>query len=134
MTLLVNIDVPDLARAADFYVRGLGFTTARRFGPHAIELECGATRVYLLAKAAGSAAVPSSALRRDFDRHWTPVHFDVVVDDIEAALARARSAGASVETAIDSHAWGRIAGCADPFGNGFCLLQFSAAGYDAIAT
>ncbi len=28
--------------------------------------------------------------------------------------------------------YGRIAMLADPFGHGFCLLQFSARGYDAL--
>ena len=134
MNVLVNIDVPDLARATDFYVRGLGFTPARRLGDAAMELVSGAARVYLLAKQPGSTAVPSTGLRRVFDRHWTPVHVDIVVEHLEAALARALAVGAVQETEIESHAWGRIAGCADPFGNGFCLLEFSAAGYEAIAT
>jgi hypothetical protein len=30
--------------------------------------------------------------------------------------------------------WGRIALLSDPFGHGFCLLQFEGAGYDGIAT
>lgn len=38
-----------------------------------------------------------------------------------------------VESEIHFHAWGRIALLADPFGNGFCLLQFTAGGYDEIA-
>jgi hypothetical protein len=29
--------------------------------------------------------------------------------------------------------WGRIAHFADPFGNGFCLLEFLNRGYDEIA-
>ena len=38
------------------------------------------------------------------------------------------------ESAISDHAYGRLALFADPFGNGFCLLQFNDRGYDAIAT
>jgi hypothetical protein len=34
---------------------------------------------------------------------------------------------------VQTHAWGRIALLADPFGNGFCLLQFTGRGYDEIA-
>ena len=44
------------------------------------------------------------------------------------------AAGARQEGEIESHAWGRIAFFSDPFGHGLCLLQLSAAGYDAIAT
>jgi predicted enzyme related to lactoylglutathione lyase len=62
------------------------------------------------------------------------VHLDFVVDDIEAAVARARAAGAIEEDPITEHAYGRLAMFADPFGNGFCLLQFTGNGYDAIAT
>jgi hypothetical protein len=30
-------------------------------------------------------------------------------------------------------AWGRIVTLADPFGNGFCVVQFPGRGYDEIA-
>ena len=39
----------------------------------------------------------------------------------------------ALEKDIATAAWGRIALLADPFGNGFCLVEFSARGYDAIA-
>jgi hypothetical protein len=39
------------------------------------------------------------SLRR-YDRHGTRVHLDVVVEDVEAALARAIAAGAHAETEI----------------------------------
>ena len=66
-------------------------------------------------------------------RHWTPVHIDVVVDELEPALVRAVSAGAKLETETRVHAWGKIAILSDPFGNGFCLIQFLGRGYDEIA-
>jgi predicted enzyme related to lactoylglutathione lyase len=61
------------------------------------------------------------------------VHLDFVVPDLDHSVARAKSAGATVESEIETHAWGRIALLADPFGNGFCLLQFTGRGYDEIA-
>jgi predicted enzyme related to lactoylglutathione lyase len=61
------------------------------------------------------------------------VHLDIVVEDIEAALARALEAGAILEAPLRDASWGRIAGLADPFGNGFCLIEFSVLGYNAIA-
>jgi len=37
------------------------------------------------------------------------------------------------EGAIRGETYGRIVQLADPFGHGWCLLEFSARGYDAIA-
>ena len=62
------------------------------------------------------------------------MHLDFVVPNIEAAVARARAAGASIEGAVQTHPWGRIALMADPFGHGFCLIEFLGRGYDEIAS
>lgn len=75
-----------------------------------------------------------AAQTRDYRRHWTPVHLDFVVPDLAAALARARDAGATLEGEPRTANWGRIATLADPFGHGFCLLEFRGRGYDEIAT
>ena len=133
MDLLLNIDVDDLDRAERFYRDAFGLRRGRRFGDDGLELLGAAVPLYLLRKPAGSVPVRNAAQRRDYRRHWTPLHIDVVVDDIEAALARACAAGATQEAPIACHDWGWIAPLADPFGHGFCLLQFSARGYDAIA-
>jgi predicted enzyme related to lactoylglutathione lyase len=132
MALLVNIDVPDLARAVAFYCEAFGLEVTRRLGGGVAELGGWPVPVYLLEKPAGSRAAAES-LRR-YDRHWTPVHLDVVVDDIEQVLERAETAGARAETEIRTAAWGRIAVLADPFGNGLCLVEFLGRGYDEIAT
>ena len=57
---------------------------------------------------------------------------DWVVDDIEAALVRAVAAGATLEQSVRERRGGRIAVLADPFGHGFCLIQFSGEGYNAL--
>jgi predicted enzyme related to lactoylglutathione lyase len=132
--LLVNIDVDDLERATAFYTTAFGLTPRRRFGDGGIELLGGSSELYLLVKAAGSQAGAKVAQPRDYRRHWTPVHLDFVVPDIDAAVSRAVAAGAVAESGIADHAWGRIAQLADPFGHGFCLIQFSERGYDAVAT
>ncbi len=62
------------------------------------------------------------------------MHLDFVVPSIEPALARAQKAGAQLEAEVRTHKWGRIAVLADPFGNGFCLIEFLGRGYDEIAT
>lgn len=130
-SILVNIDVPDLERARDFYVAALGLREGRRLGQAALELLGAETAIYLLAQPAGSHPAPGAAAR-DYARHWTPVHLDVVVDDIDAALARAESAGARRESEISTQVWGKLVRMADPFGNGLCLVQFLGRGYDEL--
>src|SRR4051794_2301271 len=116
MDLLVNIDVSDLAAAERFYVEAFGLEPTRRFAADGVELSGWPARVYLLQKAAGTIGAGDD--RRRYTRHWCPVHLDVVVDDIDAALVRALAAGALAETEIRDAAWGRIVVLADPFGHG----------------
>ena len=61
------------------------------------------------------------------------MHLDFLVPDVDAAVERAVNAGAKVDEPAQDRDWGCIAILADPFGHGFCLLQFSGPGYDAIA-
>jgi uncharacterized glyoxalase superfamily protein PhnB len=61
------------------------------------------------------------------------VHLDFVVEDITAAVQRASAAGATLEGEIQAHEWGRLAVMSDPFGHGFCFLQFAGKGYDEVA-
>ena len=134
MEFLVNIDVDDLAAATRFYVEAFRLRIGRRMGEAGVELLGGPAPIYLLAKCAGTAASTATRDERTYARHWTPLHLDFVVADIEAAVAKAIAAGAMCERAITDHAWGRLALMADPFGHGFCFVQFTGAGYDAIAT
>ena len=131
MDLLVNIDVPDLIRAEAFYTQAFGLIVSRRFGADGLELSGLPSKLYLLEKPEGSLGAGQD-LRR-YGRHWTPVHLDIVVDHLETALARALSAGAIADAEPKSDAWGKIAVLADPFGNGFCLIEFLNRGYDEIA-
>ena len=133
LDILINIDVDDLERADAFYTDGLGLDVGRRFGDGAAELVGGSSRIYLLVKEEGSAACRrEDAPRRSYSRHWTPVHLDFATDDLEASVERACRAGARLEQPVSEHAWGRMAVLADPFGNGFCFLQFNERGYDAL--
>lgn len=129
--LLVNIDVDDIDKAVTFYRDGLGLTVGRRFGMDFVEMLGATAPIYLLKKPAGTAAFKDGPAR-DYRRHWTPVHLDFAVTDIKQSLARARAAGARVESDIRTAKWGQIALLADPFGNGFCLLEFTGRGYDEI--
>jgi predicted enzyme related to lactoylglutathione lyase len=131
---LVNIDVDDLAAATHFYVDAFGLRVGRRMGEAGVELLGGPAPIYLLAKCAGTPASSTTRDERTYARHWTPLHLDFVVADIEAAVATAIAAGATLERAVTEQPWGRLALVADPFGHGFCFVQFTGAGYDAIAT
>jgi predicted enzyme related to lactoylglutathione lyase len=134
LQLLANIDVDDLTRAIEFYCSVLELKVGRRFGQSAVELIGASSPIYLLLKAAGTLASSSSAQKRDYARHWTPVHLDFVVPQLDPVLARAQHAGARLEGEVQTHVWGRIAMLADPFGHGFCLIEFLGRGYDEIAS
>jgi catechol 2,3-dioxygenase-like lactoylglutathione lyase family enzyme len=69
MTLLVNIDVDDLARAEAFYCGALDLKPARRFGDDGVELVGASVPIYLLRKPAGSRAGDAIAAARDYSRH-----------------------------------------------------------------
>jgi lactoylglutathione lyase len=131
-SLLVNIDVPDLERAVAFYCDALGLRVARRLGGAVVELAGAGVPLYLLEKRAGSVPAPGAAAR-DYGRHWTPVHLDLVVQDLEAGVERALAAGARPEGPVQDFAWGRMAVLADPFGHGLCVIQLVGRGYDEIA-
>jgi len=131
MSVLVNIDVPNLKDALAFYTSAFGLTLKRYLGNRVAELAGWPVAVFLLQKESGSVGAGGS--RRTYERHWTPVHIDVVVEEIDEAVARAVRAGAIAEQDVRTTIWGKIAVIADPFGHGFCLIQFLNRGYDEIA-
>lgn len=133
MEVLINIDVDDLEKAERFYCSAFGLTAARRFGGVALELRGHASPIYLLQQPEGSPAGGTTGQVRRYARHWTPVHLDFVVEDIESAVQSALAAGATLEKPAAVHRWGKLAVLADPFGNGFCFLEFLGRGYDEIA-
>jgi catechol 2,3-dioxygenase-like lactoylglutathione lyase family enzyme len=133
MELLVNLDVDDLDKAVRFYTSALGLKIGRRFGAFGVEMLGGSAPIYLLVKSPETPASETTSQRRSYERHWTPVHLDFVVGEIEPAVERAVSAGARLEQPIAAHKWGKLALMADPFGHGFCFIQFLGRGYDEIA-
>lgn len=130
MKQLINIDVSDLVVAEAFYSQAFGLRRGRCLGSEALEMLGGTAPLYLLQKAPGSIGAASDA--RDYRRHWMPMHVDVVVDELEPALERALAAGAIKEGLIREANWGRIVQLADPFGHGWCLVQFLGRGYDEL--
>jgi predicted enzyme related to lactoylglutathione lyase len=132
MNLLVNLDVDDLGKAIHFYSSAFELTVGRRFGTSGVEMLGSSAPIYLLVKAGGTPASDTTSQRRSYERHWTPVHLDFVVEDIESAVQKAIAVGARLEKPIATHKWGKLALMADPFGHGFCFVQFLGRGYDEI--
>jgi len=131
--IVVNVDVDDLEKAIEFYTSALGLRLGRYLFAGSVAEMLGATStLHLLSKPSGSTAVASDALSREYNRHWTPVHLDFEVENVSATVERAIRAGAKLEGDIQSFPWGRLAVMSDPFGHGFCVLQFLGDGYDEI--
>ncbi len=121
-TMSISIDVPNLDSAIEFYTQGLGFKRVKKFGADMFILDAGKIKIYLLQKEAGSASTKFDTAPRSYERHWTPIHFDFDVVDIEKALEQVVAAG-GIHEGGNSGDWGSIAHCSDPFGHGFCLIQ-----------
>jgi predicted enzyme related to lactoylglutathione lyase len=132
LQLRVCIDVDDLDKGIAFYTEALGLAVGRRLGKNWAELLGAAVPVDLLGEKPGTPPIPGSGALRDYRRHWTPVHLDWPVADLDAAVRRAQAAGAILEGGIREKKWGRLAILADPFGNGFCLLELRGRGYDEL--
>ncbi|HEY6880501.1 MAG TPA: VOC family protein [Polyangiales bacterium] len=130
---LVNIDVPDLEAATRFYTQAFALRVGRRFAEPWVELIGGNAPIYLLETKPGSEAAPHAS-RRTYERHWTPVHLDFVVPEIDTAVQSALDAGAKLESAPVELPYGKLAVLSDPFGHGFCLIEFNGQGYDALPT
>ena len=133
MDVLVNIDVDDLSKAVAFYQQAAGLRPGRRFGSLGVEMLGASSAIYLLVKPDGTRPSTNTDEVRRYRRHWTPVHLDVVVAELEGAVGSAIDAGATMEGELHTHKWGRIAHMADPFGHGICFIQFLGSGYDEIA-
>jgi catechol 2,3-dioxygenase-like lactoylglutathione lyase family enzyme len=130
MEVRICIDVDDMDRAIAFYTDGLGLHVGRRLDSEWVEIIGAGSAIDLLFNPADTQPMKSQSSVRNYQRHWTPVHLDFVVDDIDAAVARLLAHGATLEAPVDERPYGRIAGLADPFGHGIDLLQFKGRGYD----
>jgi len=73
-------------------------------------------------KAHGTKSSSGGAETRHYERHWTPVHMDVHVTDLDAVLAKLRTEGGFVENEFRTEGPRPAAFCSDPFGNGLCII------------
>lgn len=129
MKLLVNIDVPELIPATEFYCDALGLRLNRIIDGDVAELSGASCLLYLLQKPAGTKTSGVSSATRDYGRHWTPVHLDFVVDDLDKATKRAQQAGAQQESGCVEWMGSKCTTFSDPFGHGFCLIELSGGTY-----
>lgn len=118
----LGIDVPDLEAGLAFYGGVFGFAEISRPLKHLAVLDAGNLTVCLHARAEGSRPAPGLDDPRRYARHWTPVHADVHVADLDATLALVARHGGTVEAVFRSGGPRPVAFCAYPFGNGFCVL------------
>jgi predicted enzyme related to lactoylglutathione lyase len=129
----VYIEIDDLERGIEFYVDGLGLTVKRRLTERWVELAGAQMPIHLLARPEPEFETGDHVLHKDFSRHWTPVHLDFVVDDLEAAVERAVKAGATLERRVDHPGLWQLAALADPFGNGFDLITDPEGAYERLS-
>lgn len=123
MSVSISVDVPSLADGIRFYTHAFGFEVSNAPVPGVVVLKARNTNLCLLEKKAGTRPSPHPTETRHYDRHWTPVHLDIHVNDLNSALARALEAGAKKEQVFQNAEHGSAAFCSDPFGHGFCLIQ-----------
>lgn len=118
----VSIDVSNLKQAETFYIEALGCKKLRDQGSNMAVLSTENCDIYLQEKDAGTKPLVSSEIVRDYKRHWTPVHLDFLAENVDEAVEKILKLGGLHEGG-ESGDWGSIAHCADPFGNGFCVIN-----------
>lgn len=133
MRVIINIDVPDLASGIDFYTKAVGLHLTRIIENDVAELEGYSSAIYLLEKKCATASSHRAISTRDYARHWTPVHLDFVVDNIETAKKNALLAGAICESECVEWLGSKCITFSDPFGHGFCLIEFKENSYQSHA-
>ena len=122
MKISVSIDVSNLKKAETFYVEALGCKKVRNQGDNMVVLAVENSDIYLQEKEAGTKPLKSGDIVRNYERHWTPIHLDFLCENVDEVVSKVLELGGTHEGG-ESADWGAIAYCADPFGNGFCLIN-----------
>jgi predicted enzyme related to lactoylglutathione lyase len=121
-TVHVSIDVPDLEAGLRFYGEVFGFVeTARPFSTMAV-LDANNVSVCMHEKKTGTRSSSAGSDLRRYERHWTPVHLDLHVEDFDGVLNDVRARGGAIENELRTQGPKPAAFCSDPFGNGFCVI------------
>jgi predicted enzyme related to lactoylglutathione lyase len=119
----ISIDVPDFDEGVRFFAAALGFTKSAAPTPGVVVMNAGNTEICPLEKRPGSKPSSHAKDTRRCERHWTPVHLDIHIDDLRGALDKALAAGAKHEQLFEDAKHGAAVLCSDPFGHGLCLIQ-----------
>ena len=119
----ICIDVSDINKATSFYTQVLG-CRIKTEKENSAELEVDNSTIYLVEMAEYSNPLIEGSDSRRYSRHWTPVHLDFHVTEIETSISLLREFGGKLE-GQKSGDWGTAAFCADPFGNGFCMIEIN---------
>ena len=119
-TVNVRYLVDDVEAAIAWYTKHLGFTLLTSAAPAFADVKRGSLRL-LLSGPTSSAGRAMSDGERPKPGGWNRIH--LIVDDIEAEVARLRKAGAPFRNEILSGPGGKQILLLDPSGNAVELFQ-----------
>ena len=119
-TVHVRYMVDDVAAAVSFYTTHLGFTLMASYAPAFADVKRGNLRL-LISGPASSAGRPLPDGRQPGPGGWNRIH--LLVDDIDAEVARLRAVGASFRSDVVSGPGGKQILLDDPSGNPIELFQ-----------
>jgi len=116
----VRYMVDDVEKAVDFYTKILGFEVLTNFPPAFADVARGRLRL-LLSGPASSAGRPMPDGAKPGPGGWNRIH--LIVDDIDAEVARLRAAGAAFRNDVLEGPGGKQVLLQDPAGNVVELFQ-----------
>jgi catechol 2,3-dioxygenase-like lactoylglutathione lyase family enzyme len=119
-TANVRYLVDDVDQALSFYTTHLGFSLISNMAPAFADVRRGALRL-LLSGPTSSAARPMPDGRHPGPGGWNRIH--LIVDDLEAEVARLRAAGLSSRSEVVTGPGGSQIVLDDPSGNPIELFQ-----------
>jgi catechol 2,3-dioxygenase-like lactoylglutathione lyase family enzyme len=122
MRMSVSLDCPSLEAGIAFYGAVFGFQVTSRPYTGLAGLAAGDQRLLLIERTENTLPYPNSSHGRSYARHWTPIHLDFHVTDVESVRDRALAAGAKLEAWHERPGKPGVAFMSDPFGHGFCLI------------